>query len=733
MRAFLTCLAEAVAEKGLRGLAELVPGGPYLAGVAEATFQKYRARVRDAQHRAEIQALAQATFDEVRAAAAAAARAAVPDAPPAAALELELYLTQVPGAVRRSLVRPDDTTGRTAPADYALGGPGDVLRLLPEHPPRFRPGDGVPGLDGWTLVRPLGSGGFGEVWLARGGPGGAAPGAVKFCHPERAAELRHEADVIRRVRDAGPHPHIVQLLHSNLGCDAPWLLYEYVAGGVDQADLGGWVRALQTVPPAERARQALIALRQLCPAVAHFHALAPAVVHRDLKPANILVDARTRKLKITDFGIGAVTARAAAPGGSFADAASTGRRTAFLRGAHSPLYSSAQQRAGSPPDPRDDVHALGVIAYQLLTGQLTSGPGTDFAHDLRAVGVDRDLIALIGACVSNNPARRPADAGAMLDRLPGFAGGPVAEDENRAPLVPVLESESARVIDYRPGDEPEPADDPRAPARDEPEPADEPLFRPRRRAARDRTRVWWVAGAGAFVFLFVPFVGVLKKLGRAGGAAATPPPGEPGPAAADGPDPATPADVAYERGVAYLTGTGVPYAYTKARAWLEHAAERGHAAAQANLGLIYHKGLGVRADQARAAQWFQKSAAQGHVDGQCNLGVMYVKGLGVDQDFGRAKEWFSRAAAQLHPPAQAYLGLMCANGQGGPVDHDGARDWYKLAAARGEPLGEYGLGCLYESGHGVTRSVPTALAWYRKAAARGDDDAKRAVARLEPR
>src|SRR5581483_789876 len=101
---------------------------------------------------------------------------------------------------------------------------------------------------------------------------------------------------------------------------------------------------------------------------------------------------------------------------------------AMLKGTHTPLYASPQQVRGEPPDVRDDVHALGVIWYQLLTGDLASGPPTGlWTDDLEEMGVERDFIRLLGACVAARPERRPADAATLaelLDRLLGPTPAP---------------------------------------------------------------------------------------------------------------------------------------------------------------------------------------------------------------------------------------------------------------------------------------------------------------------
>ena len=176
MIVFLQCVAEAIVANGIRGLSEMVPGGPFACAVAEHVWENYRSRVRSDQVRAEFEQLAGTDFDEAELSAAAAVRAVANDAPADERERLGLYLTQLPSEVRQTLQRPDDPTGRTAPATFALRSRDDVLAVLPPRPPRFRRGDAIPGRPGWQLVRPLGVGGFGEVWLCRNAHIGATIG-----------------------------------------------------------------------------------------------------------------------------------------------------------------------------------------------------------------------------------------------------------------------------------------------------------------------------------------------------------------------------------------------------------------------------------------------------------------------------------------------------------------------------------------------------------------------------
>jgi serine/threonine protein kinase len=439
MFAVFECVALAIKKHGLRGLTEMVPGGPYIFDVAGEALRLYRERQKVKKLREEIAQLAAAGAEEAKKAAEQVARQVVNEGPVEERIALELYLTQIPGAVRQSLKRADDPTGTTIPPEFAVEIPEELAAMLPARLPQFRPGAALPGRPGWTLDELLGAGGFGEVWLARHSfiP---QPRAVKFCTDAKArAKLTsHEGRVIARVMAQGSHPNVVPLIDAVLDCETPWLMYEFVGGG----NLCDLIHCWQKLPDAEREPLAVGSLYQLAAAVGTFHRLGPPIVHRDLKPANILVSAERgarsaelkpeegsppsvfssalraphSALKITDFGIGGVVVdylRTRPPGASVP----TGWLETSMRGSYTPLYASPQQARGAPPDPRDDVHALGVIAFQMLTGRLAEAPGTRFERELRRRGVGDALIDLIGDCVDSEPSARPKDAAELAERL----------------------------------------------------------------------------------------------------------------------------------------------------------------------------------------------------------------------------------------------------------------------------------------------------------------------------
>jgi serine/threonine protein kinase len=400
----MNCVAEAVMAKGVRGLAEWVPGGVYLYEVAADALRRLKDRNKQDQVFDELRQAAQANFADAKVAAERVAREVAGSGSTEDRISLELYLSQIPAQVRKSLRRADDPSGMTIPAALLLETPDELLKVLPPQMPRFRPGDALPGRPGWTLVEPLGTGGFGEVWRATHE---LIPNdkAVKFCTDPMAKQrlLTHEGKLISRVIKECRGPNVVGLLDADLSCETPWLAYEYVCGG----DLASLILAWQTRPSEERVKRATEALRVLAETAGHFHTLNPPIVHRDLKPANILV-AIDGSLKITDFGIGGIVAQKALSGSQDGGTAYT-RAASMLAGAYTPLYASPQQQRGEKADPRDDVHALGVIAYQMLTGRLDQSPGPKFDRHLRALGTPEELIELIGDCVDPEAQHRPKD------------------------------------------------------------------------------------------------------------------------------------------------------------------------------------------------------------------------------------------------------------------------------------------------------------------------------------
>lgn len=416
----LRCIGAAVCAKGARALAGAVPFGDVLYDIAAESFERFRQERILVAERACLEEVAQAAVAEVKEEALAIVREIAIGEPALLQSRLTAYLEQVPACIRQSLRRPSDPRGGTVPLHFSLQRPEDLLVLLPSRLPRFQPGDRPSGIGDWELEELLGIGGFGEVWKARHRFfDGIAPVALKFCLDETARDrlLKYEAAVLNQVMRQVRHPGFVPLLDAFLSADPPCLKYEFVEGG----DLSGLVREWQSLPLSERWRPATDAMRRLAAIVGSAHRLDPPIAHRDLKPANVLVQRSSGDgyaLRVTDFGIGSVAALPALRASRLGATARGDLLATTLRGAHTPLYASPQQIRGEPPDVRDDVHAMGVLWYQLLSGDLGSGPPTGlWSEELADAGVSRELIRLLGACVDARPDRRPADAAFLAEQL----------------------------------------------------------------------------------------------------------------------------------------------------------------------------------------------------------------------------------------------------------------------------------------------------------------------------
>ncbi len=237
---------------------------------------------------------------------------------------------------------------------------GDFLETLPrfelaDHelaPPAPAPADRAGDQIGpYRLIRELGAGGMGVVWLAERVDGLIArPVALKLPHGAwKRAGLAERMAREREILATLTHPNIAHLYDAGLAADGqPYLAIEYVEG--QRIDVYCENHSLDA-----KARLRLFA--QVADAVAYAH--AKLIVHRDLKPANILVDADDR-VRLLDFGIAKL----------LEDGATRETRLTELSGrALTPDYASPEQLRGEPLTIASDVYSLGVVLYELLCGQ----------------------------------------------------------------------------------------------------------------------------------------------------------------------------------------------------------------------------------------------------------------------------------------------------------------------------------------------------------------------------
>jgi formylglycine-generating enzyme required for sulfatase activity len=431
-RVFFRCVAEAVASRGPESLRGELPLGEVFDAIAADAFARWQQRVRIAYMPQQVLQAVLAPLDEVRQTArdvVAEVRRYVAEAhvvlgPPQVAEALYRYLIQLPMSVRAALRRPSDPAGRTMPTSVGLRSPQELMRLLPPYLTRFQPGQKGPG--GWVLHELLSANGFGEVWLVERPPRDPSTPPrcgerrlLKFCLALSAAELFVSPALLQTRARQSMLPGFVPLRMAHTGA-APCLEYDYVESG----NLTGWMEDWGAIPAEERVARATRTVRRLAQIIARLHRLTPAAAHGNLKPANILVHRGEKgpDLLVAELGPGPQAAawwRQEVRRASLA----RGDMALFRRfGACTPMYLSPQQAAGAAPTPSDDVHALGVIWYQLALGDPTLGlESGDFSARLIEAGMKRRALALLAACLAPRSETRLPDAQVLADELAALA------------------------------------------------------------------------------------------------------------------------------------------------------------------------------------------------------------------------------------------------------------------------------------------------------------------------
>ncbi len=269
-----------------------------------------------------------------------------------------------------------------------------------------------PVLDRYTILRELGRGGMGVVWLAERDLGGVtqrvAIKQIACLGIDGDDPQRFERE--RRILAGLDHPNIAALLDG--GTDQHGQAF-FATQFIDGERLDKWCEQ-----HAAEARSRMVVLRDITAAVAYAH--RNLVVHRDLKPANILVTAQGQA-KLLDFGI----ARALSEDPLTSD----GRSQMTVR------YAAPEQIAGAGEDTGVgvDIYALGVLMYELLAcapmyrnasstpalihAILNEAPSPPSASSSAIAGADADLDAICLRALRKRPMDRYFDAGAMLADL----------------------------------------------------------------------------------------------------------------------------------------------------------------------------------------------------------------------------------------------------------------------------------------------------------------------------
>jgi predicted Ser/Thr protein kinase len=344
-----------------------------------------------------------------------------PEGPAATALEEHLgrcrpcqeSLLQLAGDIAfgrwRRLISRNPPEAPDAPSDSFLQ---RVKQALPNGGPATDPQDRTawPSIPGYEIVEEIGRGGVAVVYKARQRSLNRFV-AVKVLRadlsPDDWRRTLRVRDLVARLH----HPHIVRFHDGLQFGDRYAIVQEYLEGGSLHRRLDG--------VPWEPQRAARL-IRTLAETVQVIH--AQGILHRDLKPSNILLSADDTP-KIADFGL----------------ARSVGEQDPITRYGHivgSIPYMAAEQAAGrTDPGPGVDIHALGAILYQMLTGRTPFHGSTPLATLEQVVydeptppsrlhsGVPGDLEAICLRCLEKDAARRYSSARELADDLGRFLQG----------------------------------------------------------------------------------------------------------------------------------------------------------------------------------------------------------------------------------------------------------------------------------------------------------------------
>ncbi len=282
----------------------------------------------------------------------------------------------------------------------------------------------MPDLTGTTLgkyrlLERLGRGGMAEVYRAFQ-PNLEREVAVKVMRGYLAEDadfvgrFKREAKAIATLR----HPHIVQVYDFDVEGEVYYMVMEYIPGETLKARLERLNAAGQRMTMSEVSE----VLGPLCSALDYAH--AQGRIHRDIKPANIMFDGP--RLVLTDFGVATIV------GGTCLTAPGTMVGT--------PAYMSPEQCRGEPGDTRSDIYSLGIVLYEMITGQVPYDADTPLAVVLKHLNdplplparLVPDLPAAVQQVVLKALAKAPEDRYASAAGLAAAFAEAIGADEGRA-------------------------------------------------------------------------------------------------------------------------------------------------------------------------------------------------------------------------------------------------------------------------------------------------------------
>jgi serine/threonine-protein kinase len=264
--------------------------------------------------------------------------------------------------------------------------------------------------EAYTIEGEIGRGGMGVVYRARDERLQRRV-AIKVLPPELAYQKDIRERFTREAQTAArlSHPHIVPIHDVGTGTG---LVY-FVMGYVEGESLGSRIKRRGKLPPEEARR----IMKETADALSAAHSLS--IIHRDIKPDNILLEGTRGRVMVTDFGI----AKAAS-------ATSSATLTGIGVAIGTPQFMSPEQAAGEREiDGRSDIYSLGVVSYQMLTGELPFNAPTvagilmkqitepaPVLHTTRP-DVPEDLSLAVARCLEKDPENRWPTADALRRSL----------------------------------------------------------------------------------------------------------------------------------------------------------------------------------------------------------------------------------------------------------------------------------------------------------------------------
>lgn len=269
----------------------------------------------------------------------------------------------------------------------------------------------------YQLVEKIGGGGCGIVWKAHDTLL-ERPVALKFLHDTSASDPSLRERFFREARAASAlnHPNIVTIYEINFDGVQPFIAMELVGGRA----LSEVLREHKRLPPSLTADYAV----QLCNGLGAAH--RAGIVHRDIKPSNVMLT-QDGIIKILDFGLAKSSARESEAGArpdSFGEPLSM---AGTVRG--TVPYMSPEQAAGDAVGPRSDVFSVGVVLYEMLSGQrpFQGSSNTEIIQALLSgdpaplssvvADVPEPLARIVHKCLRKSPDARYRDAGEVASQL----------------------------------------------------------------------------------------------------------------------------------------------------------------------------------------------------------------------------------------------------------------------------------------------------------------------------